>query len=108
MVGLMFVLLGVGVVGVNLIDHDDMWGPTFALVLGAGALALIGGVTYLVGIDGGPGFRSRGVRAVGWTLMLLPALLPSTWSIVLIPILLLALPTLFIHREDEMDGLSAR
>jgi hypothetical protein len=101
--GLIFVLLGTWVVVINSIERSYS-AATLAWILVAGVLGATGGVVYLLGIDGSRRWRRRRVRAFGWAGMLTLAVLPSSLSLFLLPMLLLALPTLLLERLPTAEG----
>jgi hypothetical protein len=65
-----------------------------AWIFGAGLAGAIGGVLFLLGIDGPERLRNRRIRLIGWVLMMALALLPSALSLVMFPMLLLTIPAL--------------
>ena len=94
-VGLAFVMLGVWILVVNLLDiaYHGRW---LALILGSGAAGAAGGTLYLLSFDGPGRFRSRPTRLVGWVGMLILALLPWSFWFVMQALVLVAVPSLFL------------
>ena len=101
-VGLVFVLLGGWVFLINVVELSYSGGILIWIVL-SGLFGAVGGVAYLLSIDGPERFRSRKVRSLGWFGMAALAILPTSVSLILIPMLVLTLPTLFI-RGHLADG----
>lgn len=78
------------------------WGPwTHVWILASGAAGAVGGVLYLLSMDGPPRLRTKSTRLIGWGLMLLSVLLPTSLTFMLVPLVLLLIPTLFkVPGED--------
>lgn len=72
------------------------WEPwTHIWILASGVAGAAGGVLYLLSMDGAPRFRTKRNRMVGWLLMLISVLLPTSLTFMLVPLVLLLIPTLF-------------
>ncbi len=93
-VGLLFTLLGGWIFAVNIFD-DSYSGAVLAWIIFAGASGAIGGVVYLLSFDGPARFRTLKVRLSGWLGMLILGLLPWSFAFLMIPLVLLQIPTLF-------------
>ena len=78
------------------------WVPvTYVWILASGAAGAVGGVLFLLSIDGPPRFRTKRTRILGWGLMLASVLLPTSLTFMLVPLVLLLIPTLFkVPSED--------
>ena len=77
MVGLVFALLGAWVFTLNLMERSyDGW--VFVWVVLAGLSGAVGGVLFLLSVDGAQRFRTARMRLFGWVGMLVLALLPSS------------------------------
>ncbi len=87
-------LLGIWIVAINLIEGSYS-GTTSVWVLGAGTLGAVGGVLYLMSFDGPDRFRTRSTRLSGWLGMLVLALLPWSFTFLVVPMVVLTIPTLF-------------
>lgn len=105
LVGLAFVLLGVWVLLVNVVEvlsvngvEDRYAGWILVWILSAGFLGALGGVLFLLSFDGPARFRNRRVRFVGWLGILFLALLPWSFQFVMLPLALLLLPALNLRR----------
>lgn len=99
-VGLVFVLAGGWVFVVSLVEGlYPGWVQIWVLV--ASVLGASGGVLYLLSMDGPQQLHSRPIRAGGWLGMATLALLPSSVSLAMIPMLLLTVPTLFMQRGSR-------
>ena len=99
-VGLLFALLGGWIFAVNIFD-DSYSGTVFAWIIVAGVSGAIGGVLYLLSFDGPTRFRTLKVRLTGWVGMLLLGLLPWSFAFLMIPLLLLTIPTLFTKGQSR-------
>lgn len=103
-VGLIFVLYGLLLFVGNLIDmaQGEVDAPWWAIawVLASGLVALAGGVTFILSIDGPPRWRSRIRRGVGIGLMFASSLLPSTVGSVVFVLALLSIVTMWVPIDD--------
>lgn len=92
---------------VNLPFQDRGWEPwALVWILASGLAGAVGGVLYLLSIDGPRRFRTRAYRAWGWVAMLAAVILPTTLTIMLVPLVLVLAPSLFTvpPGADETDG----
>ncbi len=102
-VGLAILLYGAVIFFGNLVgafgnsDYDPFW--SLYLVLGVGLTGMAGAFAFLLSFDGPAPWRTRGRRAVGWIGMLMCALLPATFVLLIAPLALLGGLTLFIRPE---------
>jgi hypothetical protein len=99
LVGLIFALVGVWVLIVNL-SARSYSGWVLVWILAAGLAGAAGGVLYLLSFDGPVRFRNRTSRLLGWGGMVFLSVLPTSLILVLFPMVLLAIPTLYL-RESE-------
>jgi len=76
-------------------------GSVVALIVVFGLIGVAGGLAYLFSFDGPARFRARWVRVLGWLGMLVSVLLPSTLMVMLVPLVLLVLPTLFLSPDRQ-------
>ncbi len=98
LIGLAMTLLGIWIVAINLIEGSYS-GGIWVWVLGSGALGAIGGVLYLMSFDGPDRFRTGRTRLAGWLGMLVLALLPWSFTFLVVPMVVLAIPTLIAKPE---------
>lgn len=101
-VALTVLLLGAWIFFSNLIrgGYDELW--VLAWVLLAGLAGVVGGIVYLLSIDGPEHFRRRSWRLWGWTGMMVSAALPHSFSLFIILIVLALIPSLLTgHSQDE-------
>ncbi len=96
-------ILGAWIFVINLIQLD---GPAWVLVwvLFSGLAGALGGVLYLLSLDGPQRFRTRRQRVIGWLAMLISVLLPTSLTVMLIPLVLSVIPSLFTRRGFEQNG----
>lgn len=88
-------ILGAWIFAINAIEREgDFW--ILAWVLLSGLAGAVGGVLYLLSIDGPLSFRTKTRRVVGWLAMLVSVLLPTNLTLMLIPMVLALLPSLFV------------
>ncbi len=99
LVGLTFTILGFWVLIVNVVEQAYA-GWVLVWIIGAGLAGTAGGMLYLLSFDGPSRFRNRAARLIGWGGMLFLSVLPTSVTLVLFPLVLLAIPTLFL-REDK-------
>ena len=98
-VGLLIAVLGAWIFGANAYSaitgstvYDPGW--VLAVVLVAGALSTAGGVLFLLSLDGPERFSTRKTRLRAIVMMIAGSLLPTTVTIVVLPLALLMLTTL--------------
>ena len=101
-VGLVMMILGGWVVVINLVELGYS-GWVLVWILVSGALGAAGGLLFLLSFDGPPAFRTFQTRFAGWLGMLVLALLPSSLSLLVVPMLLLALPVALL-KDLEAGG----
>ena len=94
-------LLGAWILIVNLAErgYEETWVLGWALF--SGVAGLLGGIAYLLSIDGPERMRTRTWRVGGWLGLLASALLPHSFSFVVLPAVLLLLPTLFFGYDGR-------
>ena len=88
---------------VNLFERGwENW--VLVWILASGLAGLIGGAVYLLSLDGPARFRTRVRRAVGWLAMLVAVMLPTALTFMLVPLVLVLLPSLFtLPRTDGAE-----
>lgn len=78
------------------------WDPwTHLWILGSGIAGAVGGVLYLLSMDGPKRLRTKRTRLIGWFLMLVSVLLPTSLTFMLVPLVLLLIPNLFKAPGEE-------
>ena len=95
-VGLSVALLGGWILIVNLFQtfsYDAIW--VWAWVILSGMAGLSGGFLFLFSFDGPIPFRTRRWRLLGWSLMLVSVALPTSLTLMLVPLVLFSLPAVF-------------
>ena len=100
-----FVAFSIVVIGgytffINAIESNFDSG-TRLLILLTSALGVVGGALYLISYDGPTRWRTEVVRRLGWGGMLVSALLPTSLTLMLVPMVALLIPTL---RNPDTDG----
>jgi hypothetical protein len=89
---------------VNLPFEDRGWEPwVLVWILASGLVGAIGGIAYLLSIDGGRRFRTRVYRVGGWLAMLVAVALPTNLTYMLVPLVLVLLPSLFGPSRGEEE-----
>jgi hypothetical protein len=91
-------ILGFWVFAINVIE-DSYTGGTLRWILVSGALGGVGGVFYLLSFDGPSRLRTRWIRISGWMGMLVLAVLPWSFTFLVLPMFALTIPTLFWQPE---------
>lgn len=91
---------------VNLPFQDRGWEPwALTWILASGLIGAVGGVVYLLSIDGPPRLRSRAYRIGGWVAMLAAVVLPTNLTYMLVPLVLVLAPSLFVaprqHKKTD-------
>jgi hypothetical protein len=94
-VALAVMLLGAWILIVNLAVRGGVEPWVQVWVVFSGAAGLLGGVAYLFSLDGSERFSRRSWRVAGWLGLLASALLPHSFSFLVLPAVLFLLPTLF-------------
>lgn len=106
-VGLVVLILGGWIAGLNawlsLVSGDGYDGSVLALVLLTGIAGAVGGVAYLLSFDGPKRFRTQRVRLYGWAGMLISALLPTSLTLMILPMVILVSPLLPWLRVAEEE-----
>ncbi len=94
-VALAMTLLGVRLLAINIGENhfDTVW--VWLWVIAAGIAGTVGGVIYLWSLDGPMRFRTKQLRGLGWVLMLFSAALPSSLTLMTIPLVAALIPGLF-------------
>jgi hypothetical protein len=87
----------VGLVG------SEIEGPFLLLVLffATNVAGALGGLGYLLSFDGPRNLRTRRMRLFGWGGMLLYSLLPTSLTLMILPMVLVVTPLLPWFRVDE-------
>jgi hypothetical protein len=104
-----FVAVSVAILGdwmfILNIGDGGSWAPwAYVWILASGLAGAVGGVLYLLSLDGPPRFRTKQRRIIGWGLMLASVLLPTSLTFMLVPLVLLMIPTLFRVPGDGSGG----
>jgi hypothetical protein len=104
LIGLMVVMLGAWMVSANVVEQvlgENTYDPAWMLfvVIGFGLVGVVGGVTFLLGWDGPPRFRSSMTRTLGWLGMMCMAFLPWSFTFLFFPLVALAGVTLLVPVE---------
>lgn len=72
------------------------WEPwVLVWILASGFAGTVGGVAYLLSLDGPTRFRNKLARIGGWLAMLAAVMLPTNLTFMLVPLVLVLIPTLF-------------
>jgi hypothetical protein len=100
--GVAMTILGVWVLTINLIE-DSYSGGTRVWILASGALGAAGGLLYLLSFDGPDRFRTRLTRLSGWVGMLVLALLPWSFTFLVLPMVVLTIPTLLVRPDKGSE-----
>jgi len=95
-------MLGVWVLAINLIE-DSYSGVIRVWILASGGLGAAGGLLYLLSFDGPDRFRTRWIRLSGWVGMLVLALLPWSFTFLVLPMVLLTIPTLLVRPDKGSE-----
>jgi hypothetical protein len=82
-------------------SHDPTWVPW--LVMGVCLVGLLGSVTLLLSIDGPARWHNRSRRVLGWSGLMILALLPAQAILVMFPLGLLGAFTLLLPVESRPD-----
>lgn len=84
------------------IAQPEAWEPwVYVWIIASGLLGAVGGVAYLLSYDGPARFRTRILRWGGWAAMLAAVALPTSLTFMLVPLVLLLIPTLFTVDQDK-------
>lgn len=96
-------ILGAWIFVINLFELDgEFW--ILAWVLLSGLAGAAGGVLYLLSMDGPERFRTRSRRFIGWLAMLVSVMLPTSLTLMLVPLVLLLIPSLFVMRPQDGEA----
>lgn len=93
-VGLVVLLYGGWMAAVNINPEDPMafydsnWVRPAAIAFGT--LGFLSSLVFLLSLDGPPRWRSTGLRATGWVGMVIALLLPTSITIFVLPLVLVA------------------
>ena len=80
----------------------ELW--VYFWIIASGLVGTIGGLAYMLSLDGPARYRTRRLRWAGWTMMLLAVALPTSLTFMLVPLVLVLIPTLFsIDRDDQAN-----
>jgi hypothetical protein len=102
LVALAVTLLGGWLFIINLIELNyEGW--VLAWILVSGLIGAIGGPLFLLSIDGPRRFRVRSWRMSGWLLMLGSVLLPTSFQLYALPLVLLLAPTTLLSPGPHVD-----
>ena len=71
-------------------------GSFVALIMAFGVIGMISGLAYLFSFDGPAPFRARWVRVLSWAGMMVSVLLPTSLQVMLVPMVLLVVPSVFL------------
>lgn len=85
--------------------YDETW--ILAWVLMAGLAGAAGGGIYLLSIDGASRFHTRSWRLWGWGAMLASALLPHSFTFVVLPAVIALLPTIFFVSGGQKEPVTS-
>jgi hypothetical protein len=105
-VALTVMLLGAWILIVNLAEMGyETW--VLAWVLFSGLAGLLGGIAYLLSIDGPESVRTRQWRIWGWIGLLASVTLPHSFTLVVLPAVLLLIPTLTTRFHEPRDAVTS-
>jgi hypothetical protein len=83
---------------VNVIDllrgEIEAPGLLVVVVVSTGISGTLGGLVYLLSFDGPRALRTQRLRLFGWMGMLIAALLPTSLTLMIVPMVLLVCPVL--------------
>jgi hypothetical protein len=111
LVALAVLLLGAWLLVVNVVvalageRYDETW--ILAWVLISGLAGAAGGSIYLLSIDGPARFHTRSWRLWGWGAMFASALLPHSFSFIVLPAVLALLPTVFFVSGVQKEAVTS-
>ena len=100
LVGIVFALFGGWLFYLN-VAQVSYSGWVLIWILTAGIAGAAGGVLFLLSLDGPDSLRSSRVRLIGWLGMVYCALLPWSFSFVMVPMVLLALASVTGDRPSS-------
>ena len=103
LVGLAFTLFGIWIFTINMVLGSAP-AAIRAWVLATGLAGAVGGVLFLLSLDGPDRFRPRSVRIASWSGMLVHALLPTSFSFFLLALAVLVTPALLVRPAQSRTG----
>lgn len=104
-VGVAVTILGFTLLISNLTEIKfDTW--VWVWIVIAGFAGIAGGILFLLAYDGPIRFRDRRKRVIAWSLMLGSVALPTSLTLMLVPLVLLTLPAAMGHDEVETPATS--
>jgi len=84
------------------VAQPGAWEPwIYVWITASGLVGMAGGVIYLLSLDGPRRFRTRLSRWGGWVMMLVAVALPTSLTVMLVPLVALLIPTLFTVDQDD-------
>jgi len=84
------------------ITQPGAWEPwVYVWIIASGLAGTMGAVIYLLSLDGPGRFHTRLFRWGGWAMMLLAVVLPTTLTFMLVPLVLVLIPTLLTVGRDS-------
>ena len=95
------IFLGHLLAALNGAIYEPGW--SLPLIMGLGGAGAVGGVIYLLSFDGPPQWRGRSRRLLGWSGMLVCALLPSYLMFFMAPLVLIGLFTVFLPTDPDQQ-----
>lgn len=101
-VALAIALLGLQLVASNITSIRFEWW-IWAMILIAGIAGIVGGGLFLLSLDGPERFRTKKWRILGWSLMLAAAALPTSLTLMTVPLVLLLIPGLFKGPWNQLE-----
>lgn len=102
--GSLAALLFGGLVGVNLLTASDIQSLELALAGSSSLLSLGGGLLYLLGLDRWEGRRALLALRVGWLLLAVGLLLPTSLFLFQMAAILLSFPAALFTRSGGHDA----
>jgi hypothetical protein len=81
--------------------YDPGW--SLPLIMAFGGAGALGGLIYLLSFDGPTQWRTRNRRLLGWSGMLVCALLPSYLMFFMAPLVLIGLFTVFLPTDPDQQ-----
>lgn len=102
-VGLAVMILGAWIFILNLVDKG--WSDLVLVwILASGLVGAVSGLGFLLSFDGPARFRNRWVRVISWAGMLASVALPTSLTFILVPMVVLVLPTMFIPPKSVAEA----
>lgn len=95
-VGVSVTLISGWMLVINLVDRGYT-GWVMTWILGSGLVGALGGVVYLLSLDGVERMRTRAWRIGGWVAMLAAVVIPTSLTFMLVPLVLVLFPSLFLR-----------